>query len=151
MSFDKKFLESIKINKYKMTEMFDWSVYYKFVYSSDYNSFEEFITSVQEKRILCEGENFGVVVVVVEDWDYIKRFPTFHEELFVEGEKVSEWDFVNYTGADSEYKTWWTHTDEITRGMEGSRRISIHFRESDSLDRETFEKEIVAQEDMPLL
>ncbi len=145
MGFDKKFLESIKINKYEMTEMFDWCVYYKFVYSSDYNSFEEFITSVQEKRILCEGENFGVVVVVVEDWDYIKRFPTFHAEFFVEGEKVTGGDFVNYTGDDSEYKTWWAHTDEITRGMEDSYRIFIFYKGRDSLDRETFEKKIIAE------
>ncbi len=144
MSFDKKFLESIKINKYEMTEVFDWSVYYKFVYSSDYNSFEEFITSVQEKRVLCEGENFGVVVVVVEDYSYIERLPTFRAEFFVGGEKVSAWDFVNYTGENSEYKTWWTHTEDITCGMEESYRIFIFYKERDSLDRETFEKKIVA-------
>ena len=121
----------------------DGKDYFRFVYSSDYNSFEEFITSVQDKRILCEEENFGQVVAVVEDWDYIKRLPTFHEEFFVDGEKVSEWGFVNYTGDDSEYKTWWTHTDEITRGVEGPYRVSIFYKVGDSLDRGTFEKNIV--------
>lgn len=142
MGFDKKFLESIKINKYKMTEMFDWSVYYKFVYSSDYNNFEEFITSVQEKRILCEEDNFGVVVVVVEDWNYINRLPTSHREFFVKGKKVCEEDFNTYDGEDYHCEVWWTHTEDITRGMETSYRVSIHFRKGDSLDRKTFEKKV---------
>ncbi len=34
--------------------------------------------------------------------------------------------------------------DEITRGMEDSYRIFIFYKERDSLDRETFEKKIVA-------
>jgi hypothetical protein len=121
----------------------DGKDYFKFVYSSDYNSFEEFITSVQEKMILCEDENFGQVVTVVEDWNYIERLPTFHEDFFVEGEKVSVGDFVNYTGDDSEYKTWWTHTEDITCGMEDSYRVSIFYKVGDSLDRGTFEKSIV--------
>lgn len=121
----------------------DWEDYHKFVYSSDYNTFEEFITSIKEKVLLCESETLGVVVAVVEDWAYIERLPTFHEEFFVEGKEVCREDFENYEGEDYHYKTWWTHTEDITLGMEDSYRMSISFVGNDSFERETFEKNIV--------
>lgn len=131
-----------KVNLNTRTNI-DWEDYHKFIYSSDYNTFEEFITSIKEKTLLCEEETLGVVVAVVEDWDYIERLPTLHEKFFVEGKEVCREDFENYDGEDYYYKSWWTHTEDITLGIEdfySYYRMIVYFMEKDSFERETFEK-----------